>query len=336
MVAAEVTMWGGLDLRRLKAGRAAALKLAKSGYVISPRGHSRMPSWPSRYPWGMAELLTWVAPPPDLRRPVLIVAFDGFVDAGVVAATAGMFLRHRWRSEPVARFDRDALLDYRARRPTAVVDTGQVRRIEWPDLEVLTASVDGPRDAALLLGPEPDMRWEAFCDSVTGLCRQLGVDTVVGLGAYPAVAPHTRPIRILKAGNALGGDLAFDARDIVGYTGPVGAGTVLQDVLGRAGIPAVGLWAEVPHYIAGSPNPNGALALVRTVAEAMRTPIDTTELEAAAAMHDEQVAEAVAEHEDAAEMVTALEELYDKGATDQSLPSGDQIADEIERFLRQQ
>jgi proteasome assembly chaperone (PAC2) family protein len=284
----------------------------------------------------MSSLLHWVAEAPELRRPVLLVALEGFVDAGIVAATAGAFLRHRWQSEPVVRFERDALLDYRARRPTAVVDSGQLRRLEWPDLEVFAASVEGPRDAVLLLGPEPDMRWEAFCQATVDLCRTLDVEGVLGLGAYPAATPHTRPIRVLKAGNGIPGDLDPPVLEISGYTGPVGAGTALQDSLGAAGIAAVGLWAEVPHYIAGSPNPSGALALVRLVAETLETRVDTTELEAAAKIHVEQVAEAIAEYPDAAEMVSALEVLYDQGRHEEGLPSGEDIATEIERFLRQQ
>ena len=284
----------------------------------------------------MGELVTWVAEPPPLRRPVLIVALDGFVDAGAVAATAGAFLRHRWQSEPIARFDRDSILDYRARRPTAVVDAGRLRRIDWPDLELFAAGIDGPRDAVILLGPEPDMRWEAFALGVVSLCQTLGVDTVIGLGAYPAAAPHTRPVRIMKAVNAVAGDLVPEAGEIAGYTGPVGATTALQHALADAEIPAVGLWAEVPHYIAGSPNPTGALAMVKLVAATLDTQIDTTELEAAATLHLEQVAAAVAEHPEANEMVTALELLYDQGGVGDSLPSGDDLAEEIQRFLRSQ
>ena len=266
----------------------------------------------------------------------MIVALEGFVDAGAVAATAGSFLRHRWQSEAVAHFDRDALIDYRARRPTAVVDSGQVRRIEWPDLELFTAQVEGPRDIALLLGPEPDMKWNAFGRATVDACRQLGVELVLGLGAYPAASPHTRPVRILKAVNGVATDVASEIGDIGGYTGPVGAGTALQEALDEGGIPAVGLWAEVPHYISGSPNPAGALAMVNFVADILGTTVDTTELEAAAKHHHEQVVEAVADHPDAGEMISALEVLYDEGGREERLPSGDDIADEIERFLRQQ
>ena len=284
----------------------------------------------------MAGLLTWTDQPPALRRPVLIVAMDGFVDAGAVAATAGAFLRHRWRSDAVARFDRDALLDYRARRPTAVVDSGRLRRIEWPDLELFAAQLEGPRDVLLLLGPEPDMRWEAFGQTVVDLCRTAAVDVVLTLGAYPAAAPHTRPVRIMKAVNSVPTEVAPDAGEISGYTGPVGASTALQQMLSDAGVAAVGLWAEVPHYIAGSPNPAGALAMVQLVAATLGVDVDTTELQAAATLHQQQVIEAIVEHPEAAEMVTALELLYDEGGSGEELPTGDDIAEEIQRFLRSQ
>jgi proteasome assembly chaperone (PAC2) family protein len=281
-------------------------------------------------------MLNWHTDPPTLRRPVLLVALEGFVDAGSVASTAGLFLRHRWQSEVVASFDRDALIDFRARRPTVVVDSGELRRIEWPEIEVCAAEVDGPRDVLLLLGPEPDMRWGAFVDAVVDLCREVGVEVVIGLGAYPAAAPHTRPTSIVRASNAAAGDLVPEAAPIAGYSGPVGAGTALQAALGDVGIPAVGLWAEVPHYIAGSPNPAAALAMVELVAATLSTEVDTTELRAAVELHRVQVDEAVAEHPDAGDMVAALEAHVDAGGGGEDLPSGDALAAEIERFLRAQ
>jgi hypothetical protein len=281
-------------------------------------------------------LLTWHADLPALRHPVLLIALEGFVDAGAVASTASMFLRHRWQSEAVATFDRDALLDYRARRPTAIVDSGVLRRVEWQDIELHVATVEGPRDVALLLGPEPDMSWEAFFEALTGACKDLGVEAALGLGAYPAAVPHTRPARILQASNTVEeGGLHADLPPITGYTGPVGAGTVAHDELGKLGIPATGLWAEVPHYVAGSPNPTVALAMVRTVAGLLETEVDTTELESAATLHRQQIDEAVAEHDEAAGMVQALERHVDEGEAE-DLPTGEDIAAELERFLRQQ
>jgi proteasome assembly chaperone (PAC2) family protein len=282
----------------------------------------------------MSELLHWVCEPPTLRRAVLIVALDGFVDAGSAASNASAFLRHRWRADPIARLDGDALIDYRARRPTAVVDSGVVRRIDWPEIELLSATLDdGDRDVLLLLGPEPDMRWQAFAGQVADVCRQLGVEQVVQLGAYPAATPHTRPVAVTRARNRVNQVLEFDAVDVTGYTGPVNASTVLQAELARHDIPAVGLWAEVPHYIATNPHPPAALALAERIAGALGVDIDTTELRAAATLHLEQVAEAVAEHDDAASMVTALEQMVDAGEGDEELPTGDDLAAEIEHFL---
>ena len=281
-------------------------------------------------------LIIWHEEPPELRRPVLVVALDGFVDAGAVASTAGMFLRHRWKSEVVATFDADDLIDFRARRPSAVVDAGRVRRLDWPEIELCAAAVDGPHDVLLLLGPEPDMRWNEFARAVASTGAELGVEAVIGLGAYPAAVPHTRPISIVRASNLVAGDLMPEVSEIAGYTGPVGASTALQVVLGELGIPAVGLWAEVPHYIAGSPHPAAALALVRTVAAAVGVDVDTAELEVAAKLHSRQVDDAVAEHPDAMEMISALEAHVDSGGDVDDLPSGEALAAEIERFLRSQ
>jgi proteasome assembly chaperone (PAC2) family protein len=282
----------------------------------------------------MSELLHWVVEPPTLRGPVLIVALDGFVDAGSAASTASAFLRHRWRAEQIGWFDGDALIDYRARRPTAVVDSGVVRRIDWPDIELLAAPLDGSsHDVLLLLGPEPDMRWQAFCREIAAACSRLGVEQVIQLGAYPAAAPHTRPVGVTRASNRVEQVLDLEAMDVTGYTGPVNASTVLQAELAEHDLPAVGLWAEVPHYIAANPHPPAALALVERVADALGVSVDTTELRAAAQLHLEQVAEAVSEHEDAASMVTALEQMIDSGETEEELPTGEDLAAEIETFL---
>lgn len=282
----------------------------------------------------MSELLHWVSTPPELRDPVLVVALDGFVDAGAAASTASVFLRHRWRADQIAVFDGDQLIDYRARRPSAVVDSGVVRRIDWPDIEVVAAPLDGPHDVLLLLGPEPDMRWRAFSDEVGRLCERLGIVQVIQLGAYPAATPHTRPVAVMRARNRVDQHLEVDATDVGGYTGPVNATTVLQRELADHDIPALGLWAEVPHYIATNPHPPAALALVDVISRALQVDVDTTELRAAANLHLDQVAEAVAEHEDAASMVSALEEMVDAGESDEDLPTGDDLAAEIEYFLR--
>lgn len=283
------------------------------------------------------QLLQWVDGVPSLVAPYLLIALDGFVDAGSVGATAGLFLRHRWRTELAATLDGDAFIDYRARRPRAVIDGGVLGRVEMPALELFAGSVDAsPHDVMVLLGPEPDMRWNGFVRTVEELCRATDVAGVITLGAYPAASPHTRPVRIMRAANSAGIGLVPGAEDVTGYAGPVGAATALQAHLGKAGIASVGLWAEVPHYIAGSPNPGGALAMVRVLAESFGVVVETTELQAAATVHREQVDEAVAEHPEAAEMVAALERHLDADEQQEDIPSGEDIAAEIERFLRSQ
>lgn len=282
----------------------------------------------------MSDLLHWLSTPPDLHDPVLLIALDGFVDAGAAASTASAFLRHRWRADQVGWFDGDALIDYRARRPTAVIDSGVVRRVDWHDIELVASQLDATNDVLLLVGPEPDMRWRAFGNEIARLCDTLSVVQVIQLGAYPAATPHTRPVTITRARNRVDQVLDIQASDVRGYTGPVNATTALQHQLAEHDIPAVGLWAEVPHYIATNPHPPAALALVDTVTAALGVEVDTTELGAAAKLHLEQVAEAVAEHEDAASMVAALEQMTDADETDEPLPSGDDIAAEIEYFLR--
>lgn len=276
----------------------------------------------------------WTAEVPALRRPVMIASMDGFIDAGDAGSSAAMFLRHRWAAETVATFDRDTFLDYRARRPTTVIDSGVLRRVEFDELAVLVARVpDARHDAVFLLGPEPDMRWEAFCTAVVRLCRDLGVEALIGLGAYPAAAPHTRQTQVVSARNTAADDMALTATEVPGYTGPVGAQIVLQHRLGEAGIPAVGLWAEVPHYISGNAHPASVLSLVDVIAETFGVAIDTDELEQAAALHAAQVDEAVADHPEAAEMVRRLEAHVDSGGSTRQVPSGDDLAAEIERFL---
>lgn len=284
----------------------------------------------------MTALLHWQSAPPSLRRPVLVTALDGFVDAGGSAATAATFLQHRWRARELARFSGDELIDYRARRPTAVVDAGELRSLEWPEIVLLHGETGAEHEVLLLVGPEPDMAWERFCAELTEVSARLGVELAVSLGAYPAAVPHTRSPRVLKAVNApaVGAGLAPEVLDIAGYTGPVGATVTLQHALADHGVPAVGLWAEVPHYIASSPNPAGALALVGAATGLLGVELDTTELEAAARQHREQVDAAVAEHPEAEEMVATLERQLDEDAAADRLPSGEDLAVEIERFLR--
>ena len=178
------------------------------------------------------------------------------------------------------------------------------------------------------------MAWNAFVEEVAAICDRLGIIRAVTLGAYPAAAPHTRTVNIAQAGNAIDGPPLAEATPVAGYTGPVGVPTVLQAELADHGVPVLGLWAEVPHYISASPNPPGALAMVRTVAGLLGVEVDVAELESAAKLHRDQVDEAVAGHDEAAELIANLEEMSDSGGRQGDVPSGEDLADEIERFLR--
>lgn len=287
----------------------------------------------------MVRHLTWDdGQPPELRAPVLLMSLDGFIDAGSAGETAATFLRHRWKAERIGELDGDAFLDFRARRPLADIAAGILRGVDFPRIELFAATrADEGRDIVLLLGDEPDMRWTAFCATLVEAAQALDVRAAIALGAYPAAVPHTRPVRVTRALAGPDGPLTVPGTDVPGYTGPIGATIAAQTALAEIGLQAAGLWAEVPHYISANSNPAGALALVRAVATALGETIDTSELEAAAKDHRDQVDAAVREHEDARAMIAAFERQVDSGSAmegELTMKSGDELAEEIESFLR--
>ena len=183
--------------------------------------------------------------PPALRDPFLVVHLHGWTDAGLAGQTAAVFLRSRWNATPLATFDADELIDFRARRPVVRLASGHIEEVTWSPTELLQATPGGDRDALLLTGPEPDFRWGAFCDEVIEACRRLEVVEVFGLGAFPAPALHTDPVAVV--GTSADSDLA-ERLETVPVIVELSAGiqTVLEERLHRAGIPATGLWARVP------------------------------------------------------------------------------------------
>jgi proteasome assembly chaperone (PAC2) family protein len=270
---------------------------------------------------------------PALRDPFLVVHMSGWTDAGVAGQTSAVFLRARWNARPLAEFDSDELIDYRARRPVVRLAGGTIEQVTWSPIE-LSLGDAGNRDVLLLTGPEPDLRWRAFSDEVVRLCGELAVGEVFGLGAFPAPSLHTDPIAVL--GTSADPDLAGRLETvsaIVELNG--GIQTVLEDRLHQAGIPATGLWARVPPYVAGGGHPPAALALVRALARLTGVEIDTTELEAASKEHLEQVEQAINERPQIGEFIDQIRALVEQGGDDR-IPSGDQIAAELERFLSQQ
>jgi proteasome assembly chaperone (PAC2) family protein len=277
--------------------------------------------------------LTGLGDLPELRDPFLVVHLHGWTDAGLAGQTAAVFLRSRWNATVLGTFDADELIDYRARRPVVRLASGTIEQVTWSPTELLRATPAGGRDALLLLGPEPDFRWSGFCDEVVEVCRRLGVTEVFGLGAFPAPALHSDPVAVV--GTSADSDLAARLETVpVIVELAAGIQTVIEERLHRAGIPATGLWARVPPYLAGGTHPPAALALVQTLGRLTGTGIDTTELEAAAKDHLEQVEQAIHERPQIAEFVDQIRGMVEQGA-DERIPSGDEIAAELERFLGQ-
>ncbi len=276
---------------------------------------------------------------PALESPVLLLATDSWVDAGLGARGAVGRVLETIPTEPIATFDADTLIDFRARRPTVRITDGVVDDLSWPEIQLRAGRDAGGQHLLVLVGPEPDMAWHAFVRSVVELATELQVRLVVGAGAYPAAVPHTRPVRLSAI--ATDADLAAKVGVVAGTTEvPAGIQTALQEGFAAAGIPAIGIWARVPHYLAAMPYPAAAAALVEMLADVTGLALDATELRQSAEEMAAQVEQAIANSDDGSEMVAQLEAAYDTAAATESdladMPSGDELAAELERYLRDQ
>lgn len=266
---------------------------------------------------------------------MLVAAFRGWNDGGQSASLAGAYLARIWRAARFAELDPEEFFDFQSTRPQVSLVDGLTRRIDWPDNAFYHASLPGQeRDAALLLGVEPNLRWRKFSRLIVELARELDVELVVTLGALLADVPHTRPAPVTGSASdpELVERLGLEASR---YQGPTGIVGVLHDAFREAGLPSVSLWAAVPHYITLAPSPRGALALCQRLSELLETPIETAELEEASERYAEQVSEAVASDEETAAYVEELEQRSDELAEQADLPSGDSLAAELTRFLRE-
>jgi proteasome assembly chaperone (PAC2) family protein len=280
----------------------------------------------------MAELR--VLQKPTLVRPVLIASFRGWNDGAQGATLASGYLAKIWDAERFADIDPEGFYDFQATRPHVSLVDGFTRRIQWPENAFYHARVDGlDRDAVLLLGVEPNLRWGTFTQLVTDLAKDLGVELVVTLGSLLADVPHSRPAPVTGSASdpELVEQLGLQASR---YEGPTGIVGVLHDACRRAGIPSVSLWAAVPHYVSLTPSPRAALALCERLAELLGTEIDSGELSEAVDGYVEQVSEAVAADSDTAAYVEELEQRAD-ALDPEELPSGDALAAELTRYLRE-
>ena len=274
---------------------------------------------------------------PSLDRPVLIAAFRGWNDGGQGATLAAGYLARVWNAERFADIDPEGFVDFQSNRPLVSLDEGLTRTIEWPENAFYHARIPGTeKDAILLLGVEPSLRWRTFCGLVVGLAREAGSELVVTLGSLLADVPHTRAAPVTGAASdpALVESLGLQHSR---YEGPTGIVGVLQDACREAGIPAASLWAAVPHYVSLAPSPRAARALCDRLGSLLDVPIDTAELAEAEEAYSEQVTEAVSSDADTAAYVEELERRTDELDLEEheNLPSGDTLAAELTRFLRE-
>ena len=271
---------------------------------------------------------------PSLERPVLITAFRGWNDGGQGASLAGAYLARLWGAEQFAEIDPEEFFDFQATRPMVSLTEGTTRKLEWPENLLFHARIpDAGRDALLLLGVEPNLRWRRFTGLIVELATDLGVELVVTLGALLADVPHTRPAPV--TGSASDPELVEElGLQLSRYEGPTGIVGVLHDAFRTAGVPSVSLWAAVPHYVSLAPSPRAALALCERLGGIIGAPIDTSELAEAAESYQRQVTEAVASDEETAAYVEELEQRADE-FEEESLPSGESLAAELTRFLRE-
>jgi proteasome assembly chaperone (PAC2) family protein len=276
---------------------------------------------------------------PTLRDPIIVCAFKGWNDAGEAASAAVQFLCEAFDAQPLATIDPEEYYDFTAVRPTVRLVEGRSRAIDWPENSFHAARVPAAdRDLIMLRGVEPSLRWKAFCADVQEVAETMGATMIVTLGALLADVPHSRPVGItgLASAEGLVERLGFDRTN---YEGPTGIVGVLHNVCQEAGIPSASLWANVPHYVAATPNPKAALALVRGFEGIAGIVVDASRLEGASEDYDRQVTAAVASDPDVKAFVERLEEMADEISEEedreQQLPSGDVIAREFQRFLRQ-
>lgn len=265
---------------------------------------------------------------PPLTEPLMIVAFDAWVDAGSAATNAAELIAEG--GEPITIIETDGLYDYRARRPALHIDDGRLVSAEWPELIVIHRRFTD-RDVLVLTGPEPDYRWRELSHELVRLAHDLGVTEWMSLGAIPAAVPHTRPVTVLGTsstdGLLKGG---IEAGPVGSMQVPAAAVSVIDIAAAEAGIPALGYFAQVPHYVNGE-YPAAAVALVRAVEPHVGEPISTALLELGATNISTKLDTAAASDDSTTSYVERLEEMSDEAR----LPSGDELVGEIERFLRE-
>jgi proteasome assembly chaperone (PAC2) family protein len=276
-----------------------------------------------------------IAERPELRAPVLITAFRGWNDGGQGASLAAGYLAKTWGASRFADIDPEEFYDFQVSRPHVSLVEGVTRKLEWPENAFYHAHVPAiERDVVLLLGIEPNTRWRRFTELIVGLSLDLQIELVISLGSLLADVPHTRPSPV--TGSATEQRL-IEQYGLQGsrYEGPTGIVGVLHDACRNAGLASVSLWAAVPHYVSLAPSPRAALALCQRLADLLGTSVEAEELEQAVDAYSDQVTEAVAADPDTQAYVEQLEQRADELGPQFDVPSGDTIAAELTRYLRE-
>jgi len=270
----------------------------------------------------------------------LIAGFSGWNDAAEAASVAVESISESWEAKQFGAFDGEEFFDYQSTRPQIKLIDGVTRTVEWPENVLSATTVNlpqlGGRDAILLSGPEPNFRWRSFCDTVVDVAKEFDASLVVTLGALLADVPHSRPVAVAANSQnpALTEKLGLSSS---GYEGPTGITGVLHRVCADAGIPSVSFWASVPHYLPSVPSAPAAIALLGGLSNLLDMEVDTTSLESTAGDYQDQISAAVQQDSDLASYVQMLEERYDSQneGDPRNLPSGDDLAQELEGFLRE-
>lgn len=271
--------------------------------------------------------------PPVLRKPMLIMAFEGWNDAGDAATTAVDHLAERFRAEPFASIDPEPFFDFSTSRPMVRLDGDGQRQIDWPANDFLAAQLpDSNRDVIILTGSEPQLKWRTFSQQIVELAEKLDVDLVVTLGALIADVAHSRPITVYGTSHdrALCEQLELEPST---YEGPTGIVGVVHTEFQRADLASMSLWAAVPSYVPHAPSPKAALALVERIGDILKTPTVTTGLVSQAEDYVSQIDSLVADDDETGAYVRQIEEQYDASMRPESTA---ELIEELEEFLKDQ
>lgn len=283
---------------------------------------------------------------PELERPNVIAAFQGWNDAGLAATTAVRYLVDSWKAKSFARIDPEEYYSFTDTRPTIQIVDGNSREVRWPSNEFFFNKGSGETpDAVLMVGTEPNLRWRSFCDEVLRLARSVNAQRLVTLGSLVTDAVHTRPVPITGFSTDSVVQNRLISRNITrsSYEGPTGIVGVLHDAARRAGMPAASLWAATPFYLGSTPNPKTALGLLDALDYALDLHLNLRELRGIAQEFEQQVSLAVRDNDEVQQQIRTLEERYDaaggaqqaaEGTPPEFPPTGAIIAD-LEKFLRE-